>query len=187
MQNDIGREIHLARAAHGAHRALLQELGLLGGGNLLAALGLLAYTEALGRIRVWNWTRKHKGSEACFLAFFDEMEGSAYMDWRLAWESRHPGTSLYEVLRCGLAHEYRPKVDSAFWIADGAPFGLEESHGRLVFKIEPYLRHFSAEADRLHEQLLALPNPEIPPPYFRGTSIGTHLPPYRRLTTEPSS
>lgn len=188
MKNDIGREIRLAIATRGEHRGMLEQLGLLGGGNLLAALGLLAYTEALGGIRYWNAYEKHGKPELCFLAFFDAMEGGSYSDWRLAWEARHCDTTLYETLRCGLAHEYRPKIASAFYIADGAPFALDEdAEGRLIFRVEPYFRHFSAEADRLHEELRQLPDPQIPPPYFKRRTIGRHQPPFRSLTVQPSS
>lgn len=56
MKNDIQREIQLARAtATSDGKKTLTDLGIpAGGGNLLAALGLVAYSEALGQLRIWN-------------------------------------------------------------------------------------------------------------------------------------
>lgn len=169
MKNDIRREIALARATRDeGTRKILEELELLGDGNLLAALGLVAYTEALGRVRLWNETpRRQGGAEESFLAFFDQMHERRYEAWRTAWERAHPTTTVYETLRCGLVHEYQPKIESEVWIGDGAELGLDEEKGRLIFKVEPYYRHFCAEADRLYEQLKAMADPEIPPPQLR--------------------
>jgi len=53
MRNDIRREKSGARHG-GPHRQFLIDLEIAGGGNLLAALRLVSYTEALGRMRLWN-------------------------------------------------------------------------------------------------------------------------------------
>lgn len=192
MKSDIRREIRLAHLTRDeATRPVLAELDLLGGGNLLAALGLVSYTEALGLVRLWNQTDPHRygTTEECFLAFFDEMHAGAYKEWRLTWEDAHPSVSLYSALRCGLVHEYRPKVNAAFHIEEGAPLGLADERGELVFKVEPYFRHFCAEADRLYEELTVHPNPEIPPPKpqfrFRSDHEMPAIPP--GLTTSPTS
>ncbi|MGH2499609.1 MAG: hypothetical protein ACRDF0_05920 [Candidatus Limnocylindria bacterium] len=116
----------------------------------------MAYSEALGQLRIWNRNRTYgKTPDECFLAFFDEMHRGSYKRWREAWEQSHAAT-IYEVLRCGLVHEYRPKVNSKFWIGDGDELGLADEDGYLIFKVEPYFRHFAAEADRLHEELKRL-------------------------------
>lgn len=191
MEKDIAREIKLAMLTDDPKTAeQIAALGLAGAGNLLAALGLVSYTEVLGLIRLWN---RHKGiypkTEECFIAFFDEMHGNAYRNWRIDWEIRHPTTSLYEALRCGLVHEYAPKVDSAFWIAPGDPLGLHEDNEVLIFKVEPYFRHFMAELERLRTELRSKPDPEIPPPFFkprRGVT-GPTSPPAGTVSTQPSS
>lgn len=178
MSNDIRREIQLARLAQ-TKPELMTELDLSGGGNVLAALGLVAYSEALGRLRIWNRGLGYgKHSEDCFLAFLDDMDGENYRRWREDWELKHPTTTLYETLRCGLMHEYQPKVDSEFWIGEGDALGLAEERGRLIFKVEPYHRHFGLEADRLRAELLALPDPQIPPPLVKGRapSAATNTP-----------
>ena len=172
MKNDIRREIQLARLTQ-TRPKLMAQLELSGGGNLLAALGLVAYSEALGRLRIWNLGLGYGSRpEDCFHAFLDAMDGHSYRHWRQQWEQAHPTTTLYETLRCGLVHEYQPKVDAEFWMGDGHPLGLAEENGRLIFKVEPYHRHFSAEADLLYRQLMHLPDPQIPPPLLKGQRGG---------------
>ena len=192
MKDDIRREIKLAYASEGPHKQLLIDLEIAGGGNLLAALSLVSYTEALGRIRLWNRGQRMPSTEDCFLAILDEMHGGAYKIWRLDWEARHSDTTIYETLRCGLVHEYQPKVNSAFYIGgDGDELGLTEDHGTLVFIVEPYHRHFSAEVDRLHAELRRNPAAEIPPPQrrkLRGSAAPTGSPtPASTPTTRPTS
>jgi hypothetical protein len=172
MKNDIKREIELARVSQAQEGVdALARLGVPGGGgNLLAALGLVAYTEALGLLRVWNTTNRGYGTPSeCFNAFFDRMAGGSYKTWWSSW-SRGSGKSVYDVLRNGLVHEYRPKVDSGFWIATGDELGLGEADGVLIFKVAPYYRHFCAEMDVLHAELAALPNATVPPP--SGSRLG---------------
>src|SRR5262249_51580309 len=106
----------------------------------------------------------------------DEMHGGAYKTWREDWEDAHPTTSLYEALRCGLVHEYQPKVDSAFWIGTNEPLGLGGDKSVLIFKVEPYYRHFCVEVERLHQWLKSLPHPEIPPPLFKGIKFSPPAP-----------
>lgn len=166
MKNDIKREIELAMVSQTQNGSdALSALGVSGGaGNLLAALGLVAYTEALGLLRVWNTTNRGYGTPSeCFLAFFDKMAGGAYKSWWENWAGSG-GKPIYDVLRNGLVHEYRPKVDSEFWIGNGDDLGLGESDGALVFKVAPYYRDFCAEMDVLYAQLAAMPGAEIPPP-----------------------
>lgn len=167
MKNDIKREIELARVSQSAEgQRALSALGIpAGGGNLLAALGLIAYTEALGLLRVWNSTTPHRydSPSECFNAFFDKMAGSRYNAWWDSWPGKL-GKPVYDVLRNGLVHEYRPKVDSEFHIGAGQDLGLAERDGVLIFRIAPYYAHFCDELDALHAELRAMPDPEIPPP-----------------------
>lgn len=173
MVADIRRETQLARASETDDgRTALEQLGIdPGGGNLLAALGLVSYTEALGRIRRFNQHLPHDEPENCFLAFFDAMAAPLYRNWRLDWEAKY-SISIYEALRCGLAHEYQPKVGSAFWIGSSDdPLGLADDDGILTFKVDPYLRDFEAEANELHRELLRLDDPHIPPPKRRAVAL----------------
>jgi len=54
---------------------------------------------------------------------------------------------------------------------DGHALGLAEDRGRLIFKVEPYHRHFGAEADRLYAELVSLVDPQIPPPLIKGNPV----------------
>jgi hypothetical protein len=103
MATDIRREIQLAHISGTPEgTAALKELGVEpGGGNVLAALVLTVYTEALGLIRVWNETGTHGRPERCFLAFFDRMAGGRYKAWREEWEESRGGSAY--MTRCDLA------------------------------------------------------------------------------------
>ena len=95
MFSDIEREIQLARADAGQ----LQTMGITpGGGNFLAALGLLCYTEFGGKLQ---FAVKHPNgtdvASANFNKFFDAL-GHDYA----AFRATH---NVYDVFRCGLAHE----------------------------------------------------------------------------------
>lgn len=168
MEDDIGREVKVAQLSDTPEgRARLAELGIpLGGGNLLMALGLVSYTETLGRLRVWNTDRRLASNDpACFDAFFEAMAGGAYRTWwREKWRGPRSKTA-YDVLRNGLAHEYHPKVPSNIHIGTGLKLGLDYEGDRLVFNTEPYYRHFRDEMVVLREQLLTKePEAEVPPP-----------------------
>jgi hypothetical protein len=170
MVRDIQREIALARASDGEDgKAALAALGIpAGGGNLLAALGLVSYTEALGRLRVWNEKGSFGNEVDCFNAFFDRMAVGRYREWWDAWDGNQRKT-IYHVLRNGLVHEYHPKVKSEFHIGSGdEELGIAEGEekGVLVFRVNAYFRDFQIELRQLKEQLLARTNPEaeIPPP-----------------------
>jgi len=207
MKKDLGREIELARLSLSDEgKRALSDLGIPpGGGNLLAALGLVAYTEALGLLRFWNANsnygqRTYGQPSECFLAFFDEMADGRYRSWRLDWEGRHGGKAIYNVLRSGLVHEYRPKVDSEFWIgSEDEALGLSangDGDDVLIFKVAPYYRDFCAELDELHKELRANRNAEIPPPKgggpgqgagFTGGSVGSGPAMPRAPFVSPSS
>jgi len=102
---DIRRELALARAcASATGSAALSSVGIpLGGGNFLAALGLLCYTEFGGKLR-YDCKRSDGRDHASenFNRFFDDL-GTSYKALRAA---RH---NVYDVFRCGLAHEYYVK------------------------------------------------------------------------------
>lgn len=151
-------------------------------GNLLCALGLLVYTEVLGRVRRWNQQRSsfytldgREQPELNFTAAFDRFDGGRYGEWRRSWEAKHLGdTSIYEVVRSGMVHEYRPKAPSWIHFGHERSVGLtEEDEGGapvLKFFIVPYLRHFRVEAVALREELAADPDASLPPAHLRQQS-----------------
>lgn len=81
--SDIQREINLARSGEDA-------------GNFLASLGLLCYTEFLGGIAIRSFRRR--SSKKRFDIFFNSM-GKNYEDF-------NKKVNVYDIFRCGMAHEY---------------------------------------------------------------------------------
>ncbi len=150
MQADISREIELARLPPGSAEALaLVAAGIApGGGNLLAALGLLCYTEFGGKLKFD--VKKHNGTSSAsgnFNAFFDYI-GTDYAAFR--------GTvNVYDIFRCGLAHEYHVKKDCAIYMFNGgAMLGIgTEPSGKHYFVVETYFRDLLAAFDRLQVDL----------------------------------
>ncbi len=156
---DIRREVEWARAwedkANPKRRELLEAAGVKpsGGGNLLAALGLLCYTEFCGWLKFDR--RKADGSPAPtqnFNAFFDYM-GADFA----AFRAQH---NVYDIFRCGMAHEYFVKRDFTVYMLDGGGTTIGLAHdpatGHYKFVVEVYLRHLSAALDRLEGELAAL-------------------------------
>ena len=99
---DIEREIQLAKLSD-AQGKELEKLGVnRGGGNFLAALGLLCYTEFAGKLK---YNCKRNGDDFAsenFNKFFDEI-GTEYKNFRIS------GVNVYGIFRCGMAHEYLTK------------------------------------------------------------------------------
>ncbi len=143
MRDDLKRDIDWQRE-HPNERAA----------NVLCALALVVYTEALGRISVIQEERrvpKKKGD--AFYTFLDRMGGGAYRDWRKDWETRL-GRSIYDQLRNGLVHEYMPKGTTKLWFYFGEKFGLGEEPGYdLVLKMEAYYNDFCETAEELFRRL----------------------------------
>jgi hypothetical protein len=157
MQSDIQKQLDLARKG-------------VGGANVLAALGLLVYTEALGRIRIKNGLapRIDGGPSAKqFNACFDLM-GAGYPKWRKSFRAR-TGQPVYTAFRNGMAHEYFPKVpvEVVMFGRPGRPLppvAIVTRASGYVFVVEAYLAHFVRAAGRVERALFTLPNPMIPPP-----------------------
>jgi len=129
---DIERELQLART----DSSKLQELGIhQGGGNFLAALGLLCYTEFAGKLK-FNCRHpdgRDKSSEN-FNKFFDLL-GPEYRSFR----QMH---NVYDIFRCGLAHEYYTKhgcIIAMFSTGTNCGIGVD-SAGKYIFIVELYAR-----------------------------------------------
>jgi hypothetical protein len=132
---DIQREIGLARAG-------------TGGGNLLAALGLLCYTEFMGGIATGKVGRGQ--SKRNFDAFFARL-GPEY----LALQKQ---VNVYDVFRCGIAHEYLVKRNcEVSMLKTTETCGIIEGRGRYYFNVEKYFEDFAAACRRLHSELMAQP------------------------------
>jgi hypothetical protein len=70
-----------------------------------------------------------------------------------------------------MVHEYRPKAPSWIHFGHDRDVGLteetEDGAPVLKFFVVPYLRHFTAEAQRLHEQLSEDAQASLPPAHLR--------------------
>jgi len=144
--SDIEREIQLARASQ-ANESALRSLGITpGGGNFLAALGLLCYTEFGGKLKY----RKKTASEN-FNKFFDYL-GPDYKAFRASFRRQN---EVYDIFRCGLAHEYYVKksCDIAMLASSPGPGIGRDSSGRFYFIVESYCRDLKRAFDQLEVDL----------------------------------
>ncbi|MBI2906305.1 MAG: hypothetical protein HYX92_01475 [Chloroflexi bacterium] len=142
MFSDVEREIQLAKASQVNESALLS-LGVTpGGGNFIAALGLLCYTEFGGKLKY-----RAKTDSENFNRFFDDL-GPDYKAFR-ASPGRQNG--VYDVFRCGLAHEYfvKKSCDMAMLASGPGPGIGRDSSGRLYFIVESYCRDLRRAFDEL--------------------------------------
>lgn len=147
---DIERELHLASIPEARH-AELHGLGIehVGGGNLLAALGLLCYTEFAGRLMFGHVNGKGRDiASANFNSFFDEL-GTDY----IALRARH---NIYDIFRCGLAHEYYVKQTCTVYMRATTPgIGIRECPGgTFAFVVEDYCRDLKAAFPKVETELI---------------------------------
>ena len=145
---DIERELGLARLNGKG------ELGIpipAGGGNLLAALGLLCYTEFAGKLRFGHKNRD--GSDASrknFDSFF-RLLGPGYASFANAHK-------VYDIFRCGLAHEYYVKKTCTVNIlANGVTDGIGvDSGGNYFIVVETYFGALKRQLLLLRDHLFPL-------------------------------
>lgn len=149
---DVRREIELAKEQADPKERDSERPP--GGGNFLAALGLLCYTEVLGGIR----NRSLDTARVNFDTFFREM-GPEYE--RLLGSGFKP----YRFFRCGMAHAYLPKGKAEMSILDnGLNCGIGTlPDGRYYFNVERYFTDFAQASRQLHSDLMKDPAPALPP------------------------
>ncbi len=185
---DIEREMAFARSGLSIS---LNDSEYTGGGNYLCALGLLCYTEFMGGLKEGSFV---PDSRKLFDSFLHSM-GPGYIEFddrlshRLSIRDPKRQLSVYEVFRCGMAHEYFIKQSGVIYMfasnvhkgvtIDGEVFTLtppapsmmigpadqglgELEDGRYFFVVETYFRDFKVACDRLHEEFLSQPSPSIP-------------------------
>jgi hypothetical protein len=139
MFSDIEREIELAKADGNA----LQAAGVKpGGGNILAALGLLCYTEFGGKLQ---FGEKHSNEN--FNKFFNSL-GTEYQ----SFQAEH---KVYDVFRCGLTHEYFVKKNCTIaMLANGLGPGIGiDLSGQYFFIVESYWRDLKKAFNNLQVTL----------------------------------
>lgn len=115
-------------------------------GNFLCALGLLCYTEFFGGVDRGIFNAGE--SKANFNHFIKQM-GQHYTSFLLDHD-------VYNIFRCGLAHEYYVKHD--FTIAIFTKPGRNDvgidylyTEKKYVFRVEPYFRDFKRAVENLEK------------------------------------
>jgi hypothetical protein len=150
ITTDIEREIRLARMEASFWRRLLSRtLGFpLGGGNFLAALGLLCCTEFAGRLKRNDFSDGN--ARVCFDDFFRDL-GAAYATLLQT-------QNIYKDLRCGLTHEYFVKRSCAIAMLSFRPqCGVQWDGKRYLFVVEAYWKDFRVALEVLEQQLYNSP------------------------------
>jgi hypothetical protein len=145
IKSDIQREIDLAAKGYS-------------GGNFLAALGLLCYTEFMGEICL---QKPNSTPAERFNAFFDYM-GIPY--GRLREQLEKKGISVYDKFRCGMAHTFFAKDCEIYMVYRGSPETgiIDLSDGKYLFIVQKYFEDFVAAAKRLYDELIAKENIMLP-------------------------
>jgi hypothetical protein len=144
---DVRREIALAKTSQTptGQQALAALNIQQGGGNFLAALGLLCYTEFGGKLKYNQPT-----ASGNFNRFFDEM-GTDYARFRAA------GNNVYDIFRCGLAHEFFVKRPCEILIV-APPGGVGVGKlldGRYYIAVEQYCNDLERAFGSLEAHLVA--------------------------------
>jgi len=128
IKADVEREIRLASLSENSFYALASRIFKLpmGGGNFMCALALLCYTEFFGK-KLTN----SSGSKRNFDSFFEKM-GSHYSSLL----GKH---NIYNIFRCGLAHEYWVKKSGTIFMfgSKNPALGFDKK-GRLYFIVDQY-------------------------------------------------
>jgi hypothetical protein len=142
---DVEREIQLAKA----NRASLRGLGINpGGGNFLAALGLLCYTEFGGKLRFGHKNAQGRDiASKNFHDFFDLL-GTDYVKLQSI-------CNVYDIFRCGLAHEFYVKQNCAIHMESkqGRSGIWQTPRGKYKISIQTYCRDLKAAFETLQLHL----------------------------------
>ena len=106
------------------------DAAIRGNAKALAALGLVSYTEILGGLVTGNAAMPRNASKN-FYAFLQYL-GQDYEDLQ------RKGIELYDIVRCGLVHQYFIKGPSTIWEKADAPCGIIASPGGKTYFIGNY-------------------------------------------------
>lgn len=168
------------------------EKAIKAGANFLAALGLVAYTEALGREVLRTQGVPDPGNQPAFYHFAD------MMGYRVEILK---DAKAYDRFRNGLVHEYYIKGNTALIVVDFAE-GVDPSGARpglelnpdgtpVAFVLCPYLRDFKRSAGNWFAKREAYRTGAVPLPPggtlpdfpTQPTSAQFYIPPAREDTT----
>lgn len=146
------------------------DAAIRGNANYLAALGLASYTEVLGGLRTGKLGIRNRAA-ANFKAFIPYL-GKHYEDL----QSR--GIDIYDIVRCGLVHNYFIKGDSTIWMRATAPCGIIASPGGpTYFIVNVYRDYFFVGATRFRDEILEDSDPTLVANFQKGMrQIGITIP-----------
>lgn len=123
------------------------DAAIRGDANYLAALGLVTYAEFLGGLRTGMLGVKGK-SAANFEAFLPYL-GEDYERFQQC------GIKIYDLVRCGLVHNYFIKGHATIWMRADAPCGIVSStNGPTYFFLNVYRHHFFRGATDYRDEIL---------------------------------
>lgn len=100
--------------------------------NFLVALGLIVYSEAIGR-EIFQ-TKKPKDGSLSFQKFTEEYIGYKLLDWK----------RIYTRIRNGLAHFYgmNVKISEVNMDVGNLNCGIEDKGDRITLHVKSYFNHF---------------------------------------------
>lgn len=140
IYNDIQREINLARSGDS-------------GGNFLATLGLLCYTEFMGTMIL-----KGQGSSRNRFNAFFRLMGE---DYEQLIDAKR--VDVYGIFRCGMAHTYFAKNCDIKMLNRNDTAGIVmEPDGKYLFIVEKYFEDFMNACSRLYNDMIVEQNPYLP-------------------------
>ena len=140
IKGDIQREINLARSGDS-------------GGNFLAALGLLCYTEFMGTMIL-----KGQGAPAKRFNAFFRLMGE---DYKQLIDVKQ--VNVYRIFRCGMAHTYFAKNCDIKMLNTNYPAGIViKPDGKYLFIVEKYFKDFMDACSRLYNDMITEQNPYLP-------------------------
>jgi len=150
IYTDIEREIRLAYASErDDFKAAVQPFRIPpGGANFLAAMGLLSYTEFVGKLKYNEKKNGRDYASGNFNRFFDNL-GLGYKQFRASC-----CPDVYNKFRCGLVHEYLPKATCDIHMVKkpDKPIGIGvERSGQYYFVVETYFEDFKRAFDQLEK------------------------------------
>ena len=141
--SDIEREIALSDSSEKLlGRFLLRLAGVpRGGGNFVAALSLLSYTEYAGRLKNNDFSDTNSKKN------FDEFFGDLGTDYKQLLTQHN----IYKIFRCGLAHEYYVKKDCIIAMRSSKQLnaGIGHNGKQFFFVVEQYYKDFQRAFESL--------------------------------------
>ena len=148
IYTDIQRELSLASLNNDSVKSLDELHVNPGGGNFLCALALFCYIEFAGKLK-YNLKKSNGDSYSSgnFNAFFDDL-GTSYKLFRSSFPKSN---DVYDIFRCGLAHEYYVKQSCGVYMFGNKKYsGIGKTKsGNFYIVIQNLFDDFKKEFNQL--------------------------------------